>query len=280
MYEKIFFIGTGRVAKRCIEILKGRGKNFVCLNVEKEKIPVVEPLCKRLNVEYKNFQPKELGEFLFALKEKSLIVSAHNSYIFPRRVVDKKNLTIINFHNAYLPYYRGRNAPTWEIYNGEKFGGATWHFVNSGIDTGKIIVQKKVPIAEDETALSLLMKSAEAGISLFEKHFDTLTSAAGGGGGSRITNDDSGRLYLSREIPNDGYFDLSWDFEKAYRFLRATDYHGADIMPRPKIELKGEIYEIADYEISDSGTDGEPEIFCVPSSQRNKFLRCRLVAIK
>ena len=242
--------------------------------MEKEKFPVVEPLCRRLNVEYKNFRPKELDEFLFALDEKSLIVSAHNSYIFPRRVADKENLTIINFHNAYLPHYRGRNAPTWEIYNGEKFGGATWHFVNSGIDTGKIIVQEKVPVSENETALSLLMKSAEAGISLFEKYFDTLTSATKGGG-SEITG--TGRLYLSHEIPNDGYFDLNWNFEKAYRFLRATDYHGADIMPRPKIELNGKIYEIGDYEISDSQTDGDPKIFCIPSAEQNKFLICRLI---
>lgn len=182
MYKKIFFIGTGRVAKKYIEILKSRGKNFVCLNVEKEKFPVVEPLCKRLNIEYKNFRSKELGEFLSSLEEEALIVSAHNSYIFPRRVADKENLTTINFHNAYLPHYRGRNAPTWEIYNGEKFGGATWHFVDSGIDTGKIIVQEKVPIAEDETALSLLMKSAEVGIALFEKNFDALISATKTGG--------------------------------------------------------------------------------------------------
>lgn len=276
MYKKIFFIGTGRVAKRCIEILKGSGKNFVCLNAYSEKFPVVEPLCKRLNVQYKNFKPKELGEFLFSLEEKSLIVSAHNSYIFPRRVTDKENLTIINFHNAYLPHYRGRNAPTWEIYNGEKFGGATWHFVDSGIDTGKIIVQEKIPIAEDETALSLLMKSAEVGSSLFEKYLDILISANRNKGGGI----DTGRLYLSHEMPNDGYFDLRWDFEKAYRFLRATDYHGTDIMPRPKIELKGEIYQIEDYEISDFDTDEVSEIFCVPSSDRNKFLRCRLISAK
>lgn len=73
---------------------------------------------------------------------------------------------------------------------------------------------------------------------------------------------------------------MNWDFEKAYRFLRATDYRGADIMPRPKIELKGEVYEIADYEISDSDTDEVSKIFCIPSLNQNKFLRCRLIATK
>ena len=181
MYDKIFFIGTGRVAKRCMEILKDNGKNFTCLNVEQEKFPIVQPTCKRLGVEYKNFQPKEAGNFLAAQNEKILIISAHNGYIFPRRVTDKENVTIINFHNAYLPHYRGRNAPTWEIYNGEKFGGATWHFVDSGIDTGAIIVQEKVPVTNDETALSLLTKSAETGIFLFAQNFDTLINMARGG---------------------------------------------------------------------------------------------------
>ena len=181
MYDKIFFIGTGRVAKRCIEILKDNGKIFTCLNVEQEKFPIVQPTCKRLGIEYKTFQPNELGNFFDAQNEKILIISAHNGYIFPRRITDKKNVMIINFHNAYLPHYRGRNAPTWEIYNDEKFGGATWHFVDSGIDTGKIIIQEKVPISADETALSLLTKSAETGIFLFEQNFHMLINAHKGG---------------------------------------------------------------------------------------------------
>ena len=186
MYDKIFFIGTGRVAKRCIEILKDNGKTFTCLNVEREDFPIVQSTCKRLGVEFKTFKPDELGNFLSVQNAKILIISAHNSYIFPRSVTDKENVTIINFHNAYLPHYRGRNAPTWEIYNGEKFGGATWHFVNSGIDTGAIIVQEKIPVTKDETALSLLIKSAETGIVLFEKNFNALINMPRGGGYNRF----------------------------------------------------------------------------------------------
>ncbi len=182
MYEKIFFIGTGSVAKKCLEILKSNGKYFTCLNVEREDFPIVKTTCKRLGVEYKTFKSEELQNFLTNQTEKILIISAHNSYIFPRSVTNKENLTIINFHNAYLPYYRGRNAPTWEIYNDEKFGGATWHIVDSGIDTGNIILQEKISISDDETALSLLKKSAEKGIAIFEENFYTLFDISKGGG--------------------------------------------------------------------------------------------------
>lgn len=274
MYDKIFFIGTGRVAKRCLEILKDNGKNFTCLNVEQEDFPVIQPTCKRLGVEYKTFQPTELKSFLTDKTEKILIISAHNGYIFPRSITDRKNITIINFHNAYLPYYRGRNAPTWEIYNDEKFGGATWHIIDSGIDTGKVIVQDKVPISNDETALSLLQKSAEKGISLFEENFYALVNMPIGGG---ITNShSSSKLYLSHEVPNNGYLDLNWDFEQTYRFLRAMDYRGMSIMPVPKIELKGEVFFVESYTLEDFCPPQNSEELRIFSEVRNKFLCCQL----
>lgn len=273
MYEKIFFIGTGRVAKRCLEILKSKGKNFTCLNVEREDFPIVKPTCKRLGVEYKIFRTDELKNFLMNQTEKTLIISAHNSYIFPRNVTDKENFTIINFHNAYLPHYRGRNAPTWEIYNGEKFGGATWHMVDSGIDTGKIILQEKIPISNNETALSLLTKSAEKGIAIFEENFYTLFDIAGGG----IANlHSSGNLYRSSDIPNDGYLDLNWDFNHSYRFLRSMDYHGMNILPQAKVTLKGEDFFIESYAIKDFCEPKNSDEIHIFSEVRNKFLCCHL----
>ena len=172
MYDKVYFIGTGRVARECLRILKERRDDVECLNVEREEFPIVKPACKRLDIEYKSFEREELKQFLLDRSDETLIVSAHNGYIFPSAVVDKPNVTIINFHNAYLPKYRGRNAPTWEIFNGEEYGGATWHLVDSGVDTGAILEQEKVPIADDEIALTLLTRSAQVGVELFQKHAD------------------------------------------------------------------------------------------------------------
>lgn len=271
MYEQIFFIGTGRVAKDCIGILNDNCEKFTCLNVEREDFPVVKPTCKRLGVEYRRFDKSELGEFLSAQNKPTLVISAHNGYIFPRSVTDKDNVTIINFHNAYLPHYRGRNAPTWEIYNGEKFGGATWHLVDSGIDTGGVIVQEQIPIADDEIALSLLTKTANVGVRLFR---DNINKIIRGGGGVITSLHSYGKLYLARELPNDGYLNLDWDFESAYRFLRAMDYRGLNIMPLPKVDLKGEIYIVDEYSVCDSDSPRDPQSLYITAG--DKVLHCRL----
>jgi methionyl-tRNA formyltransferase len=53
---------------------------------------------------------------------------------------------LVNFHAGKLPLYRGRNVVNWAILNGETEIGLTCHFVDDGIDTGDIILQKTFPI--------------------------------------------------------------------------------------------------------------------------------------
>ena len=62
---------------------------------------------------------------------------------------------IINIHPSLLPDYRGLNTHKRAIKNKEKYSGCTVHFVNSKLDSGKIILQKKVRIKKNETFKSL-----------------------------------------------------------------------------------------------------------------------------
>ena len=57
-----------------------------------------------------------------------------------------------------LPKYKGLNTHERAISNNEKYSGCTVHFVNSRLDSGKIILQKKVKINSNETAKSLAKK--------------------------------------------------------------------------------------------------------------------------
>lgn len=238
-----------------------RRQPIECLAVEKEQIPAMEPLCRRLEVPYRNLQTKDVKELLQQQERETLIISAHNEYIFPKEVIEKPNMRIINFHNAYLPDYRGRNAPTWAIYEGADHGGATWHEVEPSIDTGGIIVQEKVAIREDETGLSLLMRSAKAGIKLLREHVREFLN-----GEYRLKCPRRrGRLYLSRDIPNEGYLEPAWDMEQAYRFLRALDYSPLSILPMPRVRLGEKEYEISGYDIQKvkcPGGDRKPSVSC------------------
>ena len=62
---------------------------------------------------------------------------------------------IINIHPSLLPKYRGLNTHQRAINNKEKFSGCTVHYVNSRLDSGKIILQKKVKIFKNDNDIKL-----------------------------------------------------------------------------------------------------------------------------
>ena len=72
--------------------------------------------------------------------------------------IKKFRYNIINIHPSLLPKFKGLNTHERVIKNKEKFSGCTVHFVNSKLDSGKIILQKKVLINKYETPISLKKK--------------------------------------------------------------------------------------------------------------------------
>ena len=66
---------------------------------------------------------------------------------------------ILNIHPSLLPKYKGLNTHHRAIQNKEKYSGCTVHFVNSKLDSGKIILQKKVKLSKKETPSSLQKKN-------------------------------------------------------------------------------------------------------------------------
>ena len=69
--------------------------------------------------------------------------------------IKKFNKKIINIHPSFLPNYKGLNTSIRALNNNEKFSGCTVHYVTSKLDSGKIIMQKKVKIKKNETSISL-----------------------------------------------------------------------------------------------------------------------------
>lgn len=244
MFEKIFLVGNGRVADDCLRELVNRNVEVTYIEVEREKFSFTEKLCERCGIKFCHIEKKDVRQFFLDIKVDTLIISAHNSYIFPADVVEKSNLTVINLHIAYLPEYRGMNPSTWAIYNQEVYAGASWHEVDAGIDSGGIIVQEKVPILEDDTAMKLMLRCFETGIRLFKENLDCFLSKSYK---PFPPNRNGQRLYLSKELPNEGVMNLKWDLKKAYAFLRSMDYSGANLMPLPKVENNGKLYEIVRY---------------------------------
>lgn len=90
-------------------------------------------------------------------KEPDIIINQAQS-ILKKEFINIPQIGVINRHGSLLPQYRGRFAPFWAYMNGESETGVSIHFVEEGIDSGPLIVQKRVKIDEDDTIDSLLKK--------------------------------------------------------------------------------------------------------------------------
>ena len=78
--------------------------------------------------------------------------------ILSRNFINKFKGKILNIHPSLLPKYKGLNTHQRALDNNEKYSGCTVHFVNSKLDSGKIILQKKVKISKNDTKNSLARK--------------------------------------------------------------------------------------------------------------------------
>lgn len=112
------------------------------------------------------FQPEDLKDpqFIDSIKKLTpdlIVVVAFR--ILPRVLFELPPLGTINLHASLLPKYRGAAPINWAIINGEKETGVTTFFIEEKVDSGDIILQKRVPIEEEETAGELHDKLAILG---------------------------------------------------------------------------------------------------------------------
>ena len=91
-------------------------------------------------------------------KKIKLICLAGFMKILSRNFIKSFKGKILNIHPSLLPKYKGLNTHKRAISNNEKYSGCTVHFVNSRLDSGKIILQKKVKISKLDNAKSLSKK--------------------------------------------------------------------------------------------------------------------------
>ena len=104
-------------------------------------VPVFQPA---------NMKDQEAYEQMAGLNA-DLGVLAFVTDIVPARVFNAPKLGSICYHPSLLPRYRGASAINWAVINGETKTGLTIFWVDEGIDTGDILLQKEVEVGPDET---------------------------------------------------------------------------------------------------------------------------------
>ena len=114
---------------------------------------------KYIYINYKNTDKAE-NKIIIILKKHNIdfICLAGFMKIISNKIINIYKNKILNIHPSLLPSYKGLNTHKRVIKNKEKFTGCTVHFVNAKLDSGKIILQKKVRILKKDNELSLSKK--------------------------------------------------------------------------------------------------------------------------
>ena len=137
----------------------GRGKKInesaVKVYAKEQNLPILQP---------ESLKDESFLQELQALNIDLIVVVAFK--MLPKVVWQIPKIGTINIHASLLPQYRGAAPINWAIINGEKKTGVTSFLINEVIDTGNILLQKEVAIADDETAGTLHDKLQESGSQL------------------------------------------------------------------------------------------------------------------
>ena len=161
----VFISGTGSNLKNLIKFSNKKNSpisiNLIISNTKKAK---GLKYGNQYNIEKKvlNFNNNKINEkknLDFLIKRKiNFICLAGFMKILSKNFIKKFKGNIINIHPSLLPKYKGLNTHERVINNNENISGCSVHYVTAKLDSGKIIMQKKIKISKKDTAISLRKK--------------------------------------------------------------------------------------------------------------------------
>ena len=161
----VFISGNGSNFKNLIlDSLKEKSKYDIKLVISSKATAKGLIYARKFKVKKKiiHYLNKKNAEksILVELKKNNidLICLAGFMKILSKNFIKKFQGEIINIHPSLLPKYKGLNTHIRAIKNKEKFAGCTVHYVTSKLDSGKIILQKRVKISKRDNHFSLAKK--------------------------------------------------------------------------------------------------------------------------
>lgn len=204
---------------------RGRGRS-----IEESQIAVVAAgLSLRVIKTARPGEPETLAA-LRGLEPDLFAVVAFGS-ILGRELLGVPKIGSINLHGSLLPEYRGASPVQQALWDGRTASGVTTLWMDEGIDTGDLILQRWEPILVDDDAESLARRLAAIGAPLL---VESLLSA-GRGQAARTPQDSAAGSYAKKLTKGDGVVDWSLDVEAVWNRQRAvTPWPGASTRLRGK----------------------------------------------
>lgn len=239
-FEEIIIFGSGSLATKCIQHILQLDIPLTIYESNTTKIATLKKVAEQNSIRYINKEKKEIFTDLTAIGRKTIVFCISCYYIIPKEVIENECLYIINYHNALLPKHPGRNAEAWAIYDQDKMTGITWHCVDERIDAGDIVIQREIQIDESISSISLLRLQNQLAFNAFKSIVNDLLEGNINCFKQNLALRD--RMHLSKDIPNNGFLDITWDIDKIRAFLRAMDYGALRTMGQPKIMFSDNTY--------------------------------------
>ena len=248
---RIILIGQAAFGEKTLEKLVGKGEEVLAvycppdppggkLDPMKQKalqlgIPVHQP---------KTFKNPEVQEQFISLKA-DLGILAFVGQIIPPPIFSAPRYGSICYHPSLLPKYRGRSAINWSLINGETVTGFTIFWLDKGIDTGPILLQKEVPVDPEDTASTLYFnKLFPMGVEGIGEAVDIIR----GGNPPRIAQDESKATYDPPCGDEHAKIDWSKPAHEVHNLIR-----GCDPQPGAHTTWRGKMVRIFDARLQKGG---------------------------
>jgi methionyl-tRNA formyltransferase len=258
---RIVFMGTPDFAVPSLRKLHETGHEVVLVVTQPDRpagrgralrSPPVKDAATALGLpleQHETVNTDEFVEHLRTLAPDAIVVAAFGQ-ILREDILDCPPKGAINVHASVLPRFRGVAPINWVIMTGERETGVTTMFMAKKVDAGEIILTRKTPIGDMETAGELYDRLAVLGADLLIETLELVDAGAA----PRAAQDPSGVTYARKLRKSDGEVDWSGDAGRVYDRVRGTTpWPGAFTWYRGKVlrvltAARGE----------SSGTRGEP----------------------
>jgi methionyl-tRNA formyltransferase len=223
---RIILVGQAAFAEKTLENLVGKGEKVVAvycpLDPPNGRFDPVKQKAIELGIrvrQHASFKTSEVCDEFVGLNA-DLAILAFVTQIVPPQVFRVPKLGSICFHPSLLPKYRGASALNWALINGESVTGLSIFWVDKGIDTGPILLQKEVNVDPDDTTGSLYFnKIFPLGIEAIGEAVDLINA----GNPPRIAQDSSKATYDPPCRDEHAKIDWSKPAQQIYNLIRGCD---------------------------------------------------------
>jgi methionyl-tRNA formyltransferase len=182
--------------------------------------PPVKDAALALGLPLEQHENVNTDEFIARLRVLSpdVVVVAAFGQILREDILDTPPMGAINVHASLLPRYRGVAPINWVIMKGERETGVTTMFMARKVDAGEIILTRKTPIEDNETAGELYDRLSALGADLLLETLELVER----GEAPRAAQDPSLASYARKLKKSDGEIDWSKDARRVHDHVRGT----------------------------------------------------------